>query len=266
MFGLFKKQEVPKQWKVYASVAFAVMLAVNGLAGGTTLLGGLDTAAVSDKYANLFAPAGFTFAIWGVIYALLFIYLLRVWHVITTAKPRIKAKEQTILLQQFTLTSVLNIAWLFAWQYQVLWLSVLLMIALLVTLLQIQRGLSTLQLSRGESFTVRVPFSIYAGWITVATIANITTWLVSVGWNGGGLMSSIWMVIIVITGVIIGMKNALLRHDWVYLAVFVWAYFGILYKHMTVFNMEHMNVIITLAILLPVLIMTTLLLAVRRLR
>lgn len=71
MFGLSRKEKVNMTRRIWVAGTFAVMLGVNALAGSTTLLGGHDTAAVSDKNPNLFAPAGFTFAIWGVIYLLL---------------------------------------------------------------------------------------------------------------------------------------------------------------------------------------------------
>ncbi len=56
-----------------ALLSFVLMLVMNVLA--TTLpINGQATNEVSDRYDTLFAPIGFTFAIWGVIYLLLGVY------------------------------------------------------------------------------------------------------------------------------------------------------------------------------------------------
>lgn len=259
MFAIIKKDKIDQQWRWYALMAFAATLVVNGLAGSTTLLNGQNTAAVSDKYENLFAPAGFTFAIWGVIYLLLAIFCLRIFEVWKTPKPRIANKKMNESIKLFTVTSVLNAAWLFAWQYEVLWLSVLLMIALLSSLIVLHKSIVDQKKSPAEYLSVQLPFSVYLGWISVATIANITTWLVQIGWNGWGLSDSAWTILVLIVGAVIGVTTAIVRLDWAYLAVFVWAYLGILNKHLTFYDGTYWGVILTLAILMPVLVMVCLL-------
>jgi len=255
MFGIFKKQRsANKRWLVYALMSYIVMLVVNGLAGSTTLLGGVDTAAVSDAYPNLFAPSGYTFSIWGVIYLLLTAYLVRVTGLIGGDKTPLPIATQNTALKLFSLSSVLNIAWLFAWQYKVLWLSVLLMIGLLVTLIKIHRLVARRSYSPTEYALTQLPFSVYFGWICIATIANITTWLVSIGWNGWGLSEVSWMVAVLFVGAIIGLVTAYHWRDSAYLMVFVWAYGGILAKHMSSagFDGNYPVVIVSLAILLAV--------------
>lgn len=259
MFGLFKKEKVSTKWKWYATAAFLAALVVNGLAGSSTVINGQNTAAISDKYANLFAPAGFTFAIWGLIYLLLIVFLVRIFGQWVTDKPRVPAKVLNSTLKLFTYTSLLNGAWLLAWQYEVLWLSVLLMIGLLVTLIVLHRDLVMHEKSTSEYIAVQLPFSIYLGWISVATIANITTWLVQIGWNGWGLSDSTWTILVLIVGAVIGVTTAIVRLDWAYLAVFVWAYLGILNKHLTFYDGTYWGVILTLAILMPVLVTVCLL-------
>ena len=114
MFGLLKQKTVPMKWRIISTFAFLSMLVVNGLAGSTTLIGGTGTAAVSDKYTNLFTPAGFTFAVWSVIYVLLAYFLTRVWGFWSPKKPRLDAATVTTVLKLFSVTSAINIAWLFA--------------------------------------------------------------------------------------------------------------------------------------------------------
>ena len=258
------KSGINKRWRLYATGAFVAMLVVNGLAGGTTLLGGVDTAAVSDSFPNLFAPAGVTFAIWGVIYSLLLVHLM--WQFgLPGRQTKASVAATNDILPLFTASSVLNFAWIFAWQYQVLWLSVILMLGLLTTLIMIVRRLSAERYSRREWLFVRAPFSVYFGWITVATIANITTWLVSINWDGAGYSDGTWMVAVLLVGAIIGIATAVRNYDWVYLAVFIWAYAGILLKHLSpdAFNGSYPSTIVTITILLPVFIVTSLALFLR---
>ncbi len=267
MFGLFKREKVSTRWKIYATVTYVTMLIVNGLAGSTTLLGGVDTAAISDKYANLFAPAGFTFAIWGVIYLLLGGFVLRMWGVWRTKKPRLADDAIVRVVKLFILSCLLNVLWLLAWQYEVLWLSVAIMLALLATLLMIHREVTTPErLSLGETVAVKAPFGVYAGWITVATIANISTWLVSLQWDGFGLSHGTWMVAVLIVGAVITMTTMIRRNDWFYGAVAVWAYAGILAKHLSEsgWNGHWPSVLAALYVLLPILIILTLQTARRR--
>lgn len=124
------------------------------------------------------------------------------------------------------------------------------MIVLLGTLISIATKLSALKLSTKEKFFVRLPFSIYFGWITVATIANITTFFVSIGWNGFGLSDVFWTILILIIGAIIGLWRAFLDKDIAYLLVFLWAYLGILNKHLNEFAGQYEGVITTLIICL----------------
>ncbi len=259
MFGLFKKEKLDRAWKWYATASFAAALVVNGLAGSTTLIGGQNTAAISDKYANLFAPAGFTFAIWGVIYLLLTVFLVRIFGFWQTNRPKVSTKTLNNVLKLFTYTSLINAAWLLAWQYEILWLSVILMIGLLVTLIVLHRSVVSEKKSTAEYIAVQVPFSVYLGWISVATIANITTWLVQIGWSGWGVSESTWTIIVLLVGAVIGITTALVRSDWAYLAVFIWAYFGILYKHLTFFDGDYQGVILTIVMLLPMLAVVSLL-------
>lgn len=259
MVARWTKKRLSKQWLWGALAAYVVMLVVNSLAGSTTFIGGIQTGDVSDIYANLFAPAGFTFSIWGVIYLLLAGFLLRAFGVIRTRKPQIKPDAMNQALMYTAVTSALNVLWLLAWQYQVLWLSVIIMLGLLVALIRVVTLLHSTPMSRAEYWLVRVPFSVYLGWISVATIANVTAWLVSVGWNGFGVSEGAWTIIVLIVGGVIALLHGFAKRDAAYVAVFVWAYFGILFKHLSEggFDLAYPSVIVSLAVLLPVLAMTT---------
>lgn len=218
--------------KIVAAVLYAVMVFVNYLANALPI-GGITTGEASDAYANLFTPAGITFSIWGLIYLLLFVYVI--YQFVSVKKKKDKKLEQLIgkINGYFILSSLANIAWIFAWHYQFIGLSVLIMAVLLVSMIKIADVLRQEKLTGLDYVAVKLPFSIYFGWITVATIANITVFLVSINWNGFGLPDEVWMIIILFVGAGIGIWRMLCDRNIAYGLVIVWAYLGILYKHLS---------------------------------
>lgn len=211
-------------------VSFLVMVIVNALAN-ILAINGVTTGRVSDSYPNLFAPAGLTFAIWGLIYLLLAGYTLYQLGLFqnNNAAPRVELFGKVGFL--FSVSSLANAAWIFAWHYHRIALSMLLMIVILVSLILIVQEINKQKLSLRERIFIRLPFSVYFGWITVATIANATVLLVSLGWNGWGISESAWAVLIITVGLIIGMATTYLNEDVAYGLVIIWAYVGILIKH-----------------------------------
>jgi benzodiazapine receptor len=205
-------------------VAFVLTVVVNSLAGGTTILGGKLTSEISDANPTLITPAGYVFSIWGVIYILLGIF------VIFQALPGQAGKG---FLQKigwlFVLSSLLNICWLFLWQFEYLGLSVVLMFLLLASLiavyLRLDIGKSIVSLR--EKLAVQVPFSVYLGWITIASIANVAVALVSVGWDGFGISLETWAISVVIVALLITLLVIVTRRDVAYGSVIVWALLGI---------------------------------------
>ena len=234
--------------KVFVVITFILMIVINVLAN-LLPLNGVDTGVVSDSYPNLFAPAGITFAIWGIIY--LFLALFTFYQLgIINKNDEISNELMNRVGILFSLSSIANSIWIFTWHYQVIWLSIIFMIVILTLLIKIVNEIRQEKLSIKEKFFVKVPFSIYFGWISVATIANATTLLVSLGWKGFGLSESIWTIIILIVGAIIGIITLLKNRDYYYGLVFVWAYFGIIIKHTTVFNNMYPSVVVTAIVLI----------------
>ena len=78
---------------------------------------------------------------------------------------------------------------------------------------------------------MRVPFSVYLGWITVATIANVSQLLFVLGWGGWGIAPITWTIIMLAAAVVIAALMAVTWRDVAYLAVLVWAVIGIALKH-----------------------------------
>ena len=208
-------------------IAFALTVLVNALAGSTTILGGKLTAQISDANPTLITPAGYVFSIWGIIYILLGIF------VVFQALPSQRGKDyQERIGWLFVLSSLLNIAWLFLWQFEYLSSSVVLMFLLLATLiaiyLRLNIGKSAVPLR--EKLAVHLPFSVYLGWITIASIENVAVALVSVGWDGFGINQETWAFLIVIIALLITLLVVATRKDLAYGLVVIWALLGIAVK------------------------------------
>lgn len=205
-------------------VAFGLTVLVNGLAGSTTLLGGKLTAEISDANPTLITPAGYVFSIWGIIYILLGIF------VIFQALPSQKGKDyQKGIGSLFALSSLLNIGWLFLWQFGYLSLSVVLMFLILSTLIAIYLRLNIGKsiVSLREKLAVHLPFQVYLGWIAIASIANVSVTLVSMGWDGFGISQETWATLIVVVALLITLLVITTRNDIAYGLVTMWAFVGI---------------------------------------
>jgi hypothetical protein len=205
------------------------------------------TGALSDQYPNLFVPAGLTFAIWGLIYVLLAIF------VIYQLIPSVRRNAQKIDFVQrigplFFISCLANIGWIFAWHYKIVPLSLVLMLILLGCLLAIylRLNIGKSEETRAERYLVHLPFSVYLGWITIATIANVTALLVDVGWNQNawGLGEQFWAVAVIIVGIAIALSILFTRKDIYYCFVVDWALLGILLKRLSVTTVHAQGVVV----------------------
>lgn len=232
--------------RILTAVTFAAMVTVNALAN-ILPINGVNTGQVSDSYPNLFAPAGVTFSIWGLIYLLLAVYTVYQLIRLKSSKPESKTELLNKTGFYFSVSSAANIIWIFSWHHYIIPLTMLLMIVILICLIIIMREINKAQLSGKEKLLIRLPFSVYFGWITVATIANATTLLVDLGWNRFGISEQIWTVLIIIVGTIIAAVTAIKNGDIAYGFVPVWAYIGIIIKHVSKdgFAGQYLGVIIT---------------------
>ncbi|ADE35657.1 hypothetical protein [Methanohalophilus mahii] len=218
--------------KIATAITFSIMVIVNALAN-ILPINGITTGQISDSYPNLFAPAGWAFAIWGLIYLLLAGYTLYQLGVFQGTATSVKTGLLSKIGIIFSISSIANAAWIFAWHYQIIPLSLILIVVILVCLILINQRINREQLSATEKLFIGLPFSVYFGWITVATIANATILLVSWNWQGFGLAEPIWTVIIIVLGFLIGALTMLKNRDIAYGLVIVWAYAAILSKHIS---------------------------------
>ena len=208
-------------------VAVAATIVVNGLAS-TSLINGRQTGAISDMFPVLFTPAGYVFSIWGLIYLGLIAYAVFQALPAQRENPRLRS-----IGNLFLVASLANIVWIFLWQYLQFPLTIVAMLILLGALIGIylRLDIGRSQPPRAERWLVNLTFSIYLGWITVATIANATILLSYLNWNGFGISEQVWLVIMLAAALVIAALIAFTRRDVAYLLVLAWAFAGIATKH-----------------------------------
>lgn len=201
-------------------------LTVNILAS-TLPLNGQNTGEISDRFKVYFVPAGYVFSIWGIIYLGWIAFTIFQFLPSQRENPRLRR-----LGYLFAISNLFNAAWLFCWHYNWFGLSVLVMLILLGLLIAsyLRLNVNRSSVARSEYWCVDVLFSVYLGWITVATVANITDWLYWVGWDGFGIPAQTWAVIMLAVASLLGLAMALTRRDAGYLLVLVWAFAGIAVK------------------------------------
>jgi hypothetical protein len=237
--------------KIFSGILFVAMVTVNFLASSLPI-NNRSTGEISDAYPNLFTPAGITFSIWGIIYLLLAGFVI--YQFIAFGKKTDQKKQN--LLQKINLlflaSSVANISWILAWHYDFIGLSVAIMLILLILLIRLADLTRPAAFSKSERIWITLPFSVYFGWITVATIANITVLMVSLNWEGFGLADSVWTIVILLVGALIGILRMQKDQKVAYGFVLVWAYLGILLSHTsdTGFDSKYPVIIITLIVCL----------------
>ena len=216
--------------KVLVAVTYLMMIAANGAANALPL-NGRRTGEVSDAYPNLFTPAGVTFAIWGVIYLLLGAHVL---YQLGLFRDRPDTAADIALLNRvgllFSLSCLTNTAWIFAWHYDLIPLSAVLLVVILILLGLIVTTLRRANPTGRQRWFVSVPLSVYFGWSTVAVVANITVLLVYWKWDGFGIAGSTWAVAIILVAMAIGTFTMLRNRDVAYGLVLIWAFAGILLR------------------------------------
>lgn len=209
------------------AISLLATLIINGLANALPI-NGQQTGDISDRFQVFFVPAGYVFAIWGLIYLGLIAYG------IYQALPAQRNNARLASIDSFVVAgAIANSAWIFLWHYEIFPLTLIAMLVLLVTLIGVYQnlGIQRLKVSAQERWMAHVPFSIYLGWITVATAANVTDLLADLNWNGFGIAPEIWFLIVLVTALAIAARMFLTRNDVAYLLVLVWAFAGIAIKH-----------------------------------
>ena len=204
-------------------IALIITIVVNILSN-TLPFNGLSAPEIADSFDVYFVPAGYVFSIWGVIYLGLIAYT--VFQLLPTQRENPRLRQTG---WWFVLSCAANSIWLFLWHYGYFALSVVAMLILLISLIVIylRLGIGQPIVPADEGWLVHLPFSVYLGWITVATIANITAFFDYINWNGFGIAPEIWTIIMLVAAIAVAGLMLYSRQDIAYLLVLIWAFIGI---------------------------------------
>ncbi len=213
-------------WPLIDLVSLLVVIGVNFLANWIPF-NNQTTGEVITKNPISFQPAGWAFVIWGLIYALLLVYAG--YGLLPGGR---RSRRVRRIGPFFLVANIANIVWLFFWHWEqfllsVVFIGILLLSLIACYLLSHAADGDGREPTRVQRFVIQIPFSIYLGWITVASIANVFVWLDRRGWNGGPLSMQVWAVIMILVGLGLAAGIALFLQDAAYPLVFAWAYIAI---------------------------------------
>lgn len=209
------------------NIAAFILVIVFNILSNALPINGQTMPEISAKYPSLFTPAGFTFSIWGVIYLALLLF------VVYQALPSQRNSEIISGISRlFQINCVANASWIVAWHYDLLNISFLIMLVLLVTLILIYRALlgAVGHASLSQHLLLHFPFSLYTGWVTLATIANISAVQTGNGWDNIALTAVSWTLLKLALAGTIGATMVLRYGDAVFVLVVAWAAYGISIK------------------------------------
>ena len=191
-------------------------------------IAGRTSADISNQYTTFFTPANYAFAIWGVIYLLLIGY--GIYQALPSQRENPIARKIGWL---FILSCILNCTWITVFQSNQILVSVIVIVAFLLTLIAIyvRLDIGRAQVSTADRWLLHLPFSVYLGWLSVATIANISVLGVAQQWGDlFGIAAPAWAAIMLVVAALVGLVIAITRRDVAYVLVFVWAFTAIINK------------------------------------
>lgn len=222
------------------AVVFGVvsMIVMNGLSN-TGAFGGLTNKDISNKYHTLVTPAGYAFAIWGVIF--LGLLAFAIYQALPSQRQNVRFRAVGWLV---VINTLCNGIWSPLFNNELIGLSVVVILVMLFTNLFILDGLLARRqavdvailpdspiaegpVSRTETWLARVPFAIYAGWVTIATVLDITVYLKSTNFDLAGVSEDTWAVGILVVALTIGTIFFNRYRSLAYILVFTWAYLAI---------------------------------------
>lgn len=199
----------------------SITLVINAL-GAMGLINGLTQKQISDMYVTLITPSPATFGIWSVIYTLLLISMI---VMIVKKHDPYYQKAVDKITDLFRISCILNIAWIVAFSFVQIELSVLFILGFVITLSLICQELVKIQ--DGNRWLLPLSFGIYTGWLFIATVVNIAASLVKLQWNGFGIADEVWATIILIIAVLLVIWVLSKNRNAAFPTPVAWAYFGI---------------------------------------
>jgi hypothetical protein len=176
---------------------------------------------VSGKHPTLITPAGYAFSIWGIIYLSFIVYAI--YQLLPSQRNK---QVYKYLARPLIATSILSIAWLISFSYEQMLLSVVIISCMLVTAILLFGRAKEATFRQEATFWITIPFGLYTGWLSVATITNTAVWLKDAGWQGGALGEPTWTVIMIAIALALGVVISYRFRDLSFPLVIAWATFA----------------------------------------
>lgn len=204
----------PKTWRwlalifVILNVAFNYLFAADG-----------SMTQVTDTYRTAFRPAGYAFSIWGVIYLSWIVFCVYELRAAQLKNPAFESLSRPVIV-----SSILSILWITAFlNYYITASLFIIATMLIVAILQFRNANRVVAHSSANRWVVLIPFSLYAGWLSVATIANGFIWVNSMGWSGTPQLEEAWAIGAIVVAGIAGAAIALQYRNPFFPLVIAWA-------------------------------------------
>ncbi|WP_017549466.1 TspO/MBR family protein [Salinicoccus carnicancri] len=227
-----------RKWATGYLITFMVMIFLNYWSG-------TNVGSVADANQAIIQPAGFAFSIWGLIYMLLFAWIIKLFF---SGDGSVTARLKFWPVFNF----LLNGLWILVFTQQWLWASVIVIAGLLYTLVKMYAVLT----GAGRYGFDRLPLSVYMGWVTIAAIVNIFALAVNNDVETFiGLGELPWTIIMLVFAALAGIAVALRFGDWLYPLVFIWPYFGIYAENDSMYMSLDTTLLITALALLAAAVM-----------
>lgn len=244
-----------KKFQIINIIAVVFTILMNALAN-ILPFNGVNTGAVADSFPNYFTPPGYVFAIWGVIYVLLFVFMIY-----QAKRDQVNAEYLGKIGYLYIIGALLNVAWLILFHYSygntplLVWSEFLIvgfLVVLLLTYVRLEIGIK--EVSLGQKLAIHLPTSVYLGWISLATIAN-TAAVLNANLTITDGIQQIWTALVLVVALLIATLMIALRRDIAYGLVVIWASTGIASKWMLIPLIYNTAIIVAVVVALLILIM-----------
>ena len=238
-----------KRLQIANGIAFVCVIIMNYLSN-TGLMNNTTIGTVSNHLTTLFTPAGYAFSIWGLI------YLLLTGFIIYQGKSLFTKTDNNGFVTKtgwwFFISCVANCSWILAWIYGYTLLSCLFIFLILIALLKIiiNNNIGIGKPSKQTLLFLWLPFAVYSGWITVASIVNVAVVLVKYNWDGFGIQPEIWTIIMIVIATLVNLMVAWKRNLKAYAFVGAWALLAIYVANKDVFSVVAYTALFSAALLI----------------
>jgi len=179
---------------------------------------GRPVSEVTYQYNSLFTPAGYAFSIWGLIYLSFLLYAI---HALRPSQRNDAFYDR--MLAPFMLANILTMVWQYVFRLDKVGGSMIVILLTLATAFVLfNRAKAAINTGKYSNWHT-VPFSLFLGWLCVATIANTSVWLKSTGWTGGTLGEPGWTAIMIAIALMTGCLISVTLRDYIIPLVVSWA-------------------------------------------